>query len=49
MEENMGKLILHRFEAPLGLGSRVEGGFWISRVWVRGEGERAWEGELGTG
>ena len=34
-------MIHHPIEAPLGLGSRVEEGFWVSRVWVRGEGEGA--------
>jgi len=26
-------MIHHPSEAPVGLGSRVEGGFWVSRVW----------------
>ena len=36
--EHTGKMILHPIEAPMGLGSRVEGGFWGFRVWVKREG-----------
>ena len=35
-------MIHHPIEAPLGLGSRVEGGFWVSRVW----GEKAWDSRV---
>jgi len=37
-------MIHHPSEAPVGLGSRVEGGFWVSRVWGK-ESTREREGE----
>jgi len=32
-KEYAGERIPHPIEAPLGLGSRVEEGFFVSRVW----------------
>ena len=42
-------MIHHPIEAPLGLGSRVEGGFWVSRVWGERKHERERESERELG